>query len=118
MDGAKRNIGFLELGQSALLLIILHYFFKNEWLIYAGLALVALGLVSWHFRYYHHFIWKWINTITQTIGEFIFLLVIYVVLVIPMGLAFQLRHRKKGETRSTLQDVDKAFTAEELKKSW
>jgi len=109
---------YLELGQTALLMLILHYFLQHDALIYTGLAVVLLGLLFWQVRNVNQYIWKYINQVTQIIGEFILLLVVYTILVIPIGLIFQLKNRKPKRKGSSLVDVEKPFTAEDLKKTW
>lgn len=114
----KQRIYYLELGQMALLFVLLHYFLENQIYSYVGLGVVVLGLLIWQVRFANGWVWSKINKVTQAIGEFVLLFVIYFLIVTPIGWAFQLKNRKKHNQKSTLVAIEKPFTADELRKTW
>lgn len=113
----KEKSYYSDLALSAILFLLLNFFFERDVFVFIGIGVVALGLMIRFFRKWNHLVWDLVNRITQPIGEFVLMFFVYFFVLTPIGILFQIS-KKKRKTKSTLVDCEELNFPESFKKTW
>jgi len=113
----KPDLTYRDLGVTAVLGILIYWLMDEVIVIYLSLSFVLMGFLFFHIRKWNHKFWLTVNQITEQIGGWIILFLLYFLLVTPIGWLFQLKFQKK-KRKSNWVESDSEFSKERLNKTW
>jgi hypothetical protein len=110
---------YRDVGLSALLGVILVYIFKSDAVILILGAWILLCLASTLLRKANSFFWKYTNSVTQKIGEFILMFFLFFFILSPIAVVYRFFHKSSNSERTNFKDVEEQnLTKEGLKRMW
>ncbi|MFT3678333.1 MAG: hypothetical protein QM781_20735 [Chitinophagaceae bacterium] len=100
-------------------LIILYLLNRQIWILYFAVGLASLSVL---FPVIARLIGTFLEKVLLIAGQCVnvlLLTLIYIIIVTPLALYYQFSQRKKKtETSSVFEMIDKTYTAEDLKHQW
>lgn len=104
---------------SLVVLSVIYYYFPHAGMIILLSAFVVFCALSRPFRKLNHQFWSGLTRITQSIFSPIIMTALFFVVIIPIGLLFQLKNRKQSNTPiSYLSEYSEEYNEAYFKRQW